>query len=123
MASFEYFYQRMAVGNLDIEDLGNCAIEANNDDGLFYYLLIETNLGFTKVFEYGPIQPDFHELPKSVKCTFDRIEYTEAKLSKIIQNFLNGGFKGITQAQIIDKDTLLDNCTDIIEYMRNKDNF
>ena len=120
---FEYFYQRMATGNLEVEDIGNCAIEANNDDGLFYYLLIETNMGFTKIFEYGPIHPDFHELPKSVKCNFERIEYNEKKLSKKIDDFLNSGFKCITQAQEIDKDMLLNNCTNIIEYMRDRENF
>ena len=38
----------MAMGDLEVEDIGNCAIEANDDIGNFYYIVIETN--FTCVF-------------------------------------------------------------------------
>lgn len=53
--NFKYFYSRSATGDLEVEDIGNCSIEANDNLGNFYYLLIETNMGFTKIFEYGPI--------------------------------------------------------------------
>ena len=113
----------MAIGQLDVDDIGNCAIEANNDEGNYYYMVIETNLGFTKIFEYGPVQPDFNEMCKSVTCTFDRIEFNEKKISKRIYSFLNAPGKNITQAQIVDKEYALDGCKDIIEYMRNSNNF
>lgn len=121
--NFEYFYSRSATGDLEVEDIGNCSIEANDDIGNFYYLLIETNMGFTKIFEYGPIQPDFDVLPKTVNCTFNRIEYNEKKIQKQIYSFLNTPIRNITQAQLIEKEELLSNCKDIIEYMRDSTNF
>lgn len=121
--NFGYFYSSMAIGQLDVDDIGNCAIEANNDEGNYYYMVIETNLGFTKIFEYGPVQPDFNEMCKSVTCTFDRIEFNEKKISKRIYSFLNAPGKNITQAQIVDKEYALDGCKDIIEYVRNSNNF
>ena len=121
--NFEYFFSRMAVGELEVEDIGDCAIEANDDIGNFYYLVIETNLGFTKIFEYGPVRPDFNEMCKSVECTFDRIEFNENKIRKRIQTFLNIPVRNITQAQIVEKEYALDGCKDIIEYMRHKENF
>ena len=121
--NFEYFFSRMAMGDLEVEDIGNCAIEANDDIGNFYYIVIETNLGFTKIFEYGPTQPDFNEMCKSVTCTFDRIEFNEKKIIKRIQTFLNTPIRNITQAQVVEKEYALDGCKDIIEYMRHKENF
>ena len=31
--TFEYFYTKSAFGQLDIEDIGNCCIQACNDEG------------------------------------------------------------------------------------------
>lgn len=36
--SFEYLPTVCMVGNLDVEDIGDCIIKANNDLGIFYYL-------------------------------------------------------------------------------------
>ena len=113
----------MAIGQLDVEDIGNCAIEANDDLGIYYYLVIETYLGFTKIFEYGPVQPDFNELNKSVSCLFNRIEFNDKKISKRIYTFLNAPTRNITQAQMVDKNYALDGCKDIIEYMRDSTKF
>jgi hypothetical protein len=121
--NFEYFYSREAIGNLDVEDIGNCSIEANDDLGNFYYIVIDTNLGFTRIFEYGPCNPDFNELPKAVGCTFNRIEFNEKQIQKRIYSFLNAPHRNITQAQLVDRDYALDGCKDIIEYMRDPFNF
>lgn len=121
--NFEYFFTRIAVGELEIEDLGNCIIEASNDIGQFYYLKIDSNLGWCRIFEYGPCTPDFYELPKNVTCSFDREEFDEIKLSKRIKQFLNAPKRDITQARIITDEELFDNVKDIIEYMKDKNNF
>lgn len=93
---FEYFYTQTAMGELEIEDVGNCAIEACNDDGQLFYLVIQSTLGWTKIFEYGPCTPDFRELPKSVMCTFNRIECDEKKICKRIREFVNNSYRNIT---------------------------
>jgi len=45
MRTFEYFFTRQAVGELEVEDMGNCCIEATNDQGMLYYLVTDTKLG------------------------------------------------------------------------------
>ena len=121
--NFEYFFTRMATGELEVEDLGNCIIEAGDDLGQLYFLKIDTNLGWSRIFEYGPCTPDFQELPKSVICTFDREEFNEIKLSNRIKQFLNAPKRNITQARTIDDETLFDSLKDIIEYMKDPKNF
>ena len=123
MRTFEYFFTRQAVGELDVEDIGNCCIEATNDQGMLYYLVTDTKLGWTRIFEYGPAIPDFDELPKSVYCAFSRIEYDERKLTKKISEFLNSPTREITQAFEVDRDICFSNCKCINDYMENKENF
>ena len=121
--NFEYFFTRTAVGELEVEDLGDCVIEAGDDLGQLYFLKIETNLGWSKIFEYGPCTPDFYELPKSVICTFDREEFNELKLSNRVKQFLNAPKRNITSAKLITNEELFDSVKDIIEYMKYRDNF
>ena len=121
--NFEYFFTRTAVGELEVPDVGNCVIEAGDDIGQLYYLKIDTNLGWCRIFEYGPCTPDFQELPKSVICHFDREEYNEMKLNNRIKMFLNAPKRNITQARIVTDDELFDTVVDIIEYMKNSKNF
>ena len=121
--NFEYFFTRTAVGELEVPDVGNCVIEAGDDIGQLYYLKIDTKLGWSRIFEYGPCTPDFAELPKSVICHFDREEFNEIKLTNRIKMFLNAPKRNITQAQLVDTNYALDGCKDIIEYMRDPFNF
>lgn len=111
------------MGELEIEDTGNCVIEASNDMGMFWYLSIQTSLGWTKITEYGPATPDFFELPKSVSCVFNRIEYDEKKIVNSVNMFLNNSKRNITQARVVDLDTMLDNTKSILEYISVPENF
>lgn len=120
MQSFEYFATRVINASLDIEDIGNCAIKACNDRGEEYYMLIETRLGQTRKFIYGPAMPDFDLLPASVNVSFNRFEFTEKRISKDIRSFLNNPFYQITQAFEISKEELLENCKDLISYMKQE---
>lgn len=116
---FNYNVVKMSIGILDVEDLGNLAIEAYNEKGLFYYLVIRTALGTTSIFEYGPIVPDVHMLPKKVNCLFERIEFKEPTLAKRISQWLNNPSKEIIHAELVDYDRALDSCKDIVSYMKN----
>ena len=98
-------------------------IEASNDTGMFWYLCIQTTLGWTKITEYGPATPDFYELPKSVMCTFNRIEFDEKKITNSISMFLNNSKRMITQAKVVDLDTMLSNTKSILQYISNLENF
>lgn len=118
--NFEYFTVKTVMANIDIDDIGNCAIEANNDNGEFFYLIIRTTLGTTQIFEYGPT---CHSgvMEKSVMSSFKRIEFTESKVIKTIEGFLNNPYRNITQAQLMDIDEALEQCESILEYMKKED--
>ena len=86
-------------------------------------MLIESTLGWTKILEYGPASPDFDELPKSVTCHFSRIEFDERKIFKRVDEFLNNRFRNITQAQLVEREILFEDCKSLLEYMEEKTNF
>lgn len=115
--NFEYFTVKTIMADIEIDSIGNCAIEANNDNGEFYYLVIRTDNGLSQVFEYGPT---CHSgiLEKSVNCSFMRINYTDAKIGKIIKGFLNNPYHNITQAKEITIEEALEHCDDMLLYMK-----
>ena len=115
--NFDYLVTRVVGAQIDIEDIGNVSIRGYADMGNEYYLVIKTDLGWVEVFEYGPIEPDLQELPKSVKYPYDRFESSEYKLEKSIDKFLNNPNSMITIAEIIDNDTAKDNMRNISNYI------
>lgn len=120
--SFEYFYEKRVNAQLDIENTGNCAIEANDDLGNCYYLIIKTQLGQTIILEAGPYIPDLNILEKSCSICYSRIEYDERKINKVINSFLNNPYRMITQAQEIGEQEVYKNCINILDYVaQNKD--
>ena len=123
MHKFDYFYTTSVNGTLEIEDIGNCCIEACTDIHECVYLLLDTKLGVTKVFQYGPIIPESEILEKSCICSFKRIDYSYNKIKKAIETFLNNPYIKITQAREIDKEKCFKNCINIIDYMKNPDSF
>ena len=123
LGRYEYFFTKLATGELEIDDPANCCIQACNDMGEYYYLLIESTLGWTKMLEYGPALPDFYELPKSVFCTFNRIEFNELKIDKKIKEFLYSPMRNITQAQQVDREVMFEDCKSILDYCYKKENF
>ena len=118
---FEYFYVTAVNASINIDDIGNCAIAAYSDLGAAYYLVIKTILGSTMVFEYGPIIQGSNVLPKSVNCSFKRIEYRDTSIQKIIRTFLNNPAAKITQALEVPMEEVFENCIDIIEYMKTQE--
>ena len=120
---FEYFYTQTAMGELEVEDVGNFAILANDDNGLFYGIVVKTNLGMTRVFQYGPAAPDFTELPKTVDVRFERLDYNEGKIQKIVQSYLNSFARKITQAMVVDESEVYGVVRNIADYMADDNAF
>lgn len=115
--TFEYLARVVVDGDITVEDIGNCAIKANDDLGKEWYLITSTDLGWTEIFEVGPIIPDMHELPVSVIWSYRRIEYSESKISKTIDTFLNDGRRQITQAQEVSKEEAKSNFRNLADYI------
>lgn len=114
---FEYFVTHSANGVLDIDDIGNCAIDIFNDDGLEMVMVIDTNLGATRVLTYGPFNPDLERLPNSVVCDLTQFPFSHTLINRTIRTFLNNWKFRATQAFEIDKNEALNKCRNIIEYM------
>lgn len=123
MQEFEYFYTQQVNGILQVDNIGECCIEACTDMHECYYLIIRTSMGVSRVFQYGPIVPESEILEKSCTCSFKRLDFNEIKLGNIIKNFLNKPYSNITQAQEISIEDALNNCIDMIEYIKDKDKF
>ena len=118
MRSYDYYYEKIINAKLDIEHPGNCAIEALTKEGANYYLVITTFLGITSIFKYGPVIPDIELLPHTVTCSYERINYSESKINKTIDLFLNNSKLFIVSATEVEKNYALANCVDIIDYVR-----
>lgn len=119
--TIEYYYTKQVNGELEIEDLGNCCVVANDDQGLFYIIIVRTSLGTTRIMEYGPSAPDFDTLPKGVNQTFSRLDYNEGKIRSTIDKFLNNPYRQITQAFVMDIQEGFALCKSITDYMMNEE--
>lgn len=116
---FEYLATNTFTGLLEIEDVGNCAITAFNDIGWESILIIDTQLGKTRVLQMGPIAVDLERLPDIVSCTLTQLDFSQKKLCGIINTFLNNNKTNrfITQAMEVSKEKALEDCRNLIEYM------
>lgn len=104
--TFEYMQRVVVEANLEVDNVGDCVLQANNDFGNEYYLLIKTELGFSEVLEYGPCMPDIQMLPLDYNISYSRFEYNQGKLERIIDKFLNNPKRVITQAKVTDYESI-----------------
>lgn len=117
--TFEFNQQLVPQSLINVESVGEFAIEAFNDEGYFYYLIIKTLLGTCTIASCGPIIPDVNLLTSGLKICLDKCQYKEDKLAKTINFWLNDKSKKLTNARIIDIDEALDQFPDVALYMRS----
>ena len=86
------------MDSISIDNIGNCIIQAFNDDGDSFYLIIRTVLGISRIFQIGPIQDG---AITQCYCSFKQIDYDDYKIDKIIKKFI-GTNSSITQINVID---------------------
>lgn len=123
--TFEYLQRVIVDGTLEVDDIGHCVIQGNNDIGEFYYLIILTSLGWTEILEYGPCVPDFDLLQANYNIKYSRIEYNQGKIERAIDKFLNEPKRVITQAKVVELGDIredLINPIDKLLYMK-EDNY
>lgn len=107
--NFDFYFQpAMALGNIDIEDIGDCIIEGNPGFEKYYYLVIKTEYGRTKICKFGPVLRSLQYLVEEFKFEMTSFEYSEGRLVKQIDSFLNS--HNIVQAREIDEEELEQNC-------------
>lgn len=112
MTTFNFNIIETATAQIDIPDIGNIYLRAKTSLHDEYYLAIKTDLGWSKVIQYGPVQPDFKSLTKSYFSSYDELEYKESNLSKIIDKFLNR--LNVAAVDIIEKDDFINNYVDVV---------
>ena len=86
---FEYLQTITAQESIDISDIGNCQIQCFTPYGETKVLIIRTIDGITEIIEFGYVNIDVKELPDFVNYTYNRMEFSQSKISKIITKFIN----------------------------------
>ena len=86
---FDYLEVTSATAQIDIDDIGNCALLNRSLLGEEKYLVIKTDIGLTQVVQFGPIVPDCDELPQTVYYSYQKFDANETKVIKIIKRFIS----------------------------------
>jgi hypothetical protein len=87
MHKFGYSQETIFSKELDIDELGQVALEAKDSESMFYYLIIRTSLGQSSIVEYGPIVPDIAIIPDLTEIRFQRVDFNELKIKHPELNF------------------------------------
>ena len=93
-ASYDYNTQTVLMSSIDVEDIGNCVLEAVDQNGCYHYLIVSTANGYSKVVEWGPVIPDVDIVPSGYKSAYSYMSYSDSKIGGIIRKWVLGG-KGI----------------------------
>lgn len=118
---FQFNNQLTPQNQIDIDNIGSFALEASNDDGLYYYYLVKTVLGHSIIASCGPIIPDLDILPSGFSINLHKMNYNENRLFKVINSFLNDKEKKITSAYEISIEDAINRFRDLKDYLRNLD--
>ena len=97
MASFEYVKRIMADDTIEIDDICNFSLKANDDLGHVYYLTASTYEGWITMLECGPfsdITPPGQ--PIYMNWNYTKMQADKRKISRIIEQFLNNPKRVIT---------------------------
>lgn len=112
---FDYLQRVVIDAQLDVENIGECCLLGRNDIGEEWYLVIHSIMGVTEVIEYGPIVPDLNLLPSAVTLRYNRFDYNQGKIERIIDKFLNDGQRAISQAEVTDFETVSSNIANPVD--------
>ena len=101
---FDYMRMVSALDTIEIDDIGNTCINTLNDYGEEWYLIINTHEGWTEIVEFGPLVVDSNNL--KTYFTYDKYsyEYSDKKIGKVIDKFINNNKRDITQVFEVTKD-------------------
>ena len=114
--TFEYLYTIRAEDTIEIEDIGQCCIQAFNDLGYYWYLIIETELGRSTVKYMGPFHADddlMNNFNKGFRFDYSITDYKESRLSNVIDTFINDPKKNISQVLLVDNEAAFDDLSKI----------
>ena len=93
-SEFKYNTQTVQIDSIEVEDIGNCALEAIDQLGRYFYFIIVTVDGWSKVITFGPVIPDIILLPTGYQSSYNYMSYADGKMQKMIKKWVLGG-KGV----------------------------
>ncbi len=105
---FDYLRMIQSLDTIDIEDIGNTCINALNDTGQEWYLVIDTFEGWTKIKEFGPLIVDSNRIGSYFNYDKYEYDYSDKKISKVIEKFINNPKRDITQVFEMPKDNAIE---------------
>ena len=117
MRTYEYLYEVKATGFLEIENIGEVCLIANNDFLQEKVLIIHTELGKTRVIQYGPVYVDNVQPPTDCSYTFSEFDFSDYKIDKIIDKFINDPKFKTTQVKETDFEDASNRITDLMEFL------
>lgn len=97
---FEYLHQITAQETIDIDDIGNTAVQVFSAYGETCVLIIKTIDGISQIIEFGPINVDIEELPDKVAYSYERCQFNQRKLVGRIDKFIQN--PSVIQVEEID---------------------
>lgn len=114
-STFEYMYETVSRDSVEIEDIGNCALECFNDQGEAYYLIVNTKIGQTEIIEFGPYDATSSEQIVRTKFNFKykRIDYDDYKVKNAIDTFITDKYKKVTQVIETSQQYVFDKLQDV----------
>lgn len=115
---FEFNHQLIPQNLIDIDEIGQFGLEAWNDLGYYYYLIVRTMLGTSVIATCGPVFPDLSILPSGYTSSMIKMPFKEDKIAKTISLFLNDKHKCITQAKILSFEEAIKQFRDISPYLQ-----
>lgn len=113
--TFEYLQRIIVDSQLDVENIGECVLLGRNDLGEEFYLIIRTDMGWTEQINFGPVTPEVDILPFNINLAYSRFEFNQSKLMRAIDKFLNDPKKMITQAEVIELDSIQESINGSLE--------
>ena len=116
--NFEYMKVSTSMDSIEVEDIGNVYIRASNDAADEWYMSIQTSLGWVEVKQFGPLKIDGEGLGLFFNYIYQKFEYSEKKLFKLISDFINNPKKAITVAEIISKSDFEEKLTEVANGIR-----
>ena len=111
---FNYVRTLNYMDSIDIDDIGNCCIQAFNDYGLEWILKIETRLGWSTTKIFGPFEVNNNSMSDSFMYAKSACEFNHKKIYKKIDDFINDSKKEITQVFLIEDDIYLEKLNNIV---------
>lgn len=114
---FDYLRTTTALDTIDIIDIGNCSISAINDDAEEWFIIIDTNEGWTKIREFGPILSDDNKIKTFFNYDCSATDFSEKKIKIRIDKFLNNPRRMITQVNEVEKVFAQDRLNSILKQL------